>query len=220
MRRSNRLAGGALAAFSALVALFIIFIYAEDFPFHESARLALKERLTLVRTPVAAAGEESRERSAIYVMGGHPFNLRHRFGIAAGLYSDGLAAHLLILSRPGITEYDPSLGRNLTKDEWAVRELAAYGVGPDEIELVELDEGFFGTLGETEAVSALAASRGYERLFVVSSLPHTLRVWLAFSNALEGTGVELFIDGSDDPVGMRELLRESAKVLVYRYILL
>lgn len=159
-------------------------------------------------------------RSVIYVLGGNQKSLESRFGAAAYLCHHQIAKKVLLLSRPGITEYDARIGTNLTNDEWAIRTLALLGVKGDEVEPVVFEAGPFGTLSEAKGISALAYERGYTRLAVVSSAYHTMRVWLAFSRCLQNRGITLLVYGSDDPVGVSTLVREYAKLILYKYVVL
>jgi len=154
------------------------------------------------------------------VLGGGPYSLRYRFRLAAGLYLKPLAGKIIIFSRTGITEYDMKLKRNLTNDEWSLKTLKGYGVKAGDVELVHVDDGFFGTLDESMAIAKLVKKRGYKTLILVSSLPHTRRVIMSFSKALEGSGVRLYVYGSSDSVDLTPLLKEWFKLLVYRYMLL
>src|SRR5579862_8558340 len=75
---------------------------------------------TLVKAepmPADSFGSEREPHAAIYVLGGGQKDLLSRFTTAADLYHQGMASKVLILSRPGLPEYSPVLGRNLTNDE-------------------------------------------------------------------------------------------------------
>lgn len=54
---------------------------------------------------------------AIYILGGSQRSLEYKFETAADLYNSGVRKKVLILHHPGITEYSPSLRRNLTNDD-------------------------------------------------------------------------------------------------------
>jgi uncharacterized SAM-binding protein YcdF (DUF218 family) len=100
-----------------------------------------------------------------------------------------------------------------------VKSLVALGVEKKDIELLEIDEGFFGTLGEAREVSAIIAERGYGQLIIVTSSSHTSRVILSFSNELLGSGIRLYVHASNDPVGLKALLREYIKLIAYKNLL-
>jgi len=210
----------ALIVAALLAILSFSFLRIEEFPYHESLRLYLKDYLAETREIKSAEEIPSMEKSVIYVLGGSPYSLRYRFRVAADLYSRGIAERIIVLSRPGITEYEMSLNRNLTNNEWSLKTLDGYGVEAGDVEFMRFDDGFFGTLGESKAVAALVRKRGVKTLILVSSLPHTRRVLLSFSKALEGADVKLFVYGSNDPVGLTPLFKEWFKILVYRHLLL
>ena len=138
------------------------------------------------------------------------------FAVAAQLYRDAVARKILIPYRPGITEYDRSLGRNLTNDEWSVRQLVSLGVRSDDIERLHIEQGVFGTWAEAQAVGQLASERGLDRLVVVSSPYHTRRVALSFSHALGRPGVELYVYRSTDEGYLGGLMFEYLKLGIYR----
>ena len=84
----------------------------------------------------------SKPNNLIYVLGGNQNSLNHRFKTAANLYHKGATGKILILSRQGITEYDLLLKRNLTNNEWAISKLIELGVEKEDIEAVQIEEGF------------------------------------------------------------------------------
>lgn len=191
-----------------LVAVFLLM-------FEEPVRSRLLVYLCEVHpTPPAASAD------AIYVLGGGQSSLEKRFPIAASLYKDQVARRVLILSRPGITEYSADLGRNLTNDEWAYGKLSELGISRSDIETVPVEKSFFGTLSEAAAISNLVKRRGYKTLILVTSDYHTQRVWKSFSKLMGNTDVTLYIYTAADPATILNLTRELAKLLVYRIFLL
>ena len=64
----------------------------------------------------------------IYVLGGSQRSLEFKYKKASELYHKGICKRIWILSRPGITEYSVSLGRNLTNEEWSILKLTEFGV--------------------------------------------------------------------------------------------
>ncbi|MBW1720052.1 MAG: hypothetical protein JRJ43_10940 [Deltaproteobacteria bacterium] len=88
---------------------------------------------------------------AIYVLGGSQTNLELKYKTASELYHKGICKRIWILSRPGITEYNVSLGRNLTNNEWSILKLTEFGVPEECIEPIKINEGFFGTFTEAQA---------------------------------------------------------------------
>lgn len=156
----------------------------------------------------------------VYVLGGSEGNLRERFTIAARLYHDKVAGKVLILSRPGITEYDPVRRRNLTNDEWSMDQLIRLGVKSRDIEPIYTGEGLFGTLAEAKEVARLTLARGYGRLILVTSAYHTKRVWLTFAKNLGDQGIEVYLYMSRDRADLATLAEEYVKLVVYRSFLL
>ncbi len=177
---------------------------------------ALRRKLVHENPVDPAPGAQlSSKRTFIYVLGGRPDRLSHRFRKASILYKQGLSRKILILSRPGITEYSPSLGRNLTNNEWAVRELVKFDVEKGDIEIVRIPEGFFGTLSESGQVPDLVRKMGGNRLILVTSAFHTLRVSRAFSRSPTHGHIELHVYGSDDEADLKDLIYEYVKYILY-----
>jgi hypothetical protein len=166
--------------------------------------------------PDAASGESA---TMIYVLGSAQERLTFHFRTAADLYKQGIGNRIFILSRPGITEYSPKLSRNLTNDEWSVRELAALGVPAGDVEAVPVPSGFFGTFREGGRISRLARERGNKRLVLVCSPHHAKRVHLTFSHFAKGT-MEVYVQGSGDPAGLAALVAEYGKYVWYRRVLI
>ena len=169
----------------------------------------------------AAAVEAGGNATLIYVLGGNQESLAVRFEKAAGLYHRGVARKIHILSRPGITEFSPELGRNLTNDEWSALELEKLKVKRGDVVPVPLsDPSFFGTMNEARRVSEMIRGKGYKRLVLVSSLHHTRRCFDSFSGLLSKIPVEIYIYGANGPAGFMDLVSENIKLLVYDYIIL
>jgi uncharacterized SAM-binding protein YcdF (DUF218 family) len=155
----------------------------------------------------------------VYVLGGNQGDLVNRYKVAADLYRKGFTKSIYILDRPGITEYSPSLDRNLTNNEWSVRELESLGIKKDDITLVSVPSRLFGTWSEAEAVSGIVKAKGWRRLILVSTSHHTRRVYLTFSRLLD-RGTEVYIAGASDRAGLYALLVEYGKYILYRSILI
>lgn len=99
------------------------------------------------------------------------------------------------------------------------------GVPPAAVEVVptQLDN----TAAESEAIAGLAASRGWRRVLVVTSLPHTRRTMFAMRRALDPGGVTVQVRASRydefDPsrwwtsrTSVRWILMELPKLAAYR----
>jgi uncharacterized SAM-binding protein YcdF (DUF218 family) len=156
----------------------------------------------------------------IYVLGGNQKSLVSRFDLASGLYHQGVAGKIHILSRPGITEFSPELGRNLTNDEWAVREMEFLKVKRGDIVPVSVDTLYFGTLSEAKSLSEMVRKKGYKRLILVSSMYHTRRAYNTFNSFIANCPIELFIYGAGNASGIQYLLSEYIKLIFYDHILL
>ena len=158
---------------------------------------------------------ETGEETFIYVLGGNQESLIHRFRKASTLYHHGISNKILILSRPGITEYSPDLGRNLTNDEWAIRELEKMNVRKEDIEPVFVSIGLFGTLNEAIDLFDIAGRKGCKRLVLVTSDYHTRRAYDTFSGFQPFEPLDLSVYGATSGVGLRGLITEYIKLVIY-----
>lgn len=156
---------------------------------------------------------------AIYVLGGSQTSLKFKFITATSLYHKGICKRILILSRPGKTEYSSLPGRNLTNDEWAILTLEELGIPEKRIEAISIKEGFFGTFTEAKGVSKLIKKRGYKRVLLISSPYHTHRVRISFENFLKDQTITFYVQSSDKRVFLRHLMIEFIKLKVYQYLL-
>jgi hypothetical protein len=166
-----------------------------------------------------------------YVLGGSQTNLEHKYKTASELYHKGICKRIWILSRPGITEYSVSLGRNLTNNEWSILKLKEFGVPTECIEPIEVKEGFFGTFTEAKGISSLIKIRGYKSLLLISSPEHLYRAEISFDNFLKDQNISIYacpvksgfyltgVKGSGGRVLLRNLLVEFIKLKVYQYLL-
>lgn len=197
-----------------------LFLTNEDIPGHKELDSFLVDSLVRFDPMPNLNDPRQRPENVIYVLGGAEDSLIYRFKTAAGLYRQGMAGRILVLSRPGMTEYDPSLKRNLTNDEWSFKRLASLGVRKEDIEAVPLGKGFFGTLSEARGISQFAINRGYNTLILVSSPYHTMRVWMSFSKSLNDNKVKMFIYPSNDYTDLPYLLLEYFKLIIYKNFIL
>ncbi len=196
----------------------VLFIRAETFPGHKELYRLLIGELTKVEPlpETSSISSPAQSDNVVYVLGGSQNELIRKIGTAAELYHHGLCKRILSLSRPGITEYDHHLHRNLTNDEWFIKTLANSGVKKEDIELVTLKRRFFGTLTEAKSIADTASQRGYTHLVLVTSPYHTMRTWLAFSKYVNGRGIALSIYASNYHATLSELIFEYFKLLLYR----
>jgi hypothetical protein len=155
-----------------------------------------------------------------YILGGTQESLSYKWKTVGRLYAEGTVRKILILHRPGITEYSPVLGRNLTNDEWATGKLKEEGVAVETVEFVSVPPATFDTFAEARVISALARSRRVKRLVLVSSTHHTKRIWLSISHFNADNAFESYTYGSEERAGISELLMENLKLRMYRYIVL
>lgn len=190
-------------------------------PFAKELRTFLIKRLVRADSMPREAFESApKSDTVIYMLGGSQKSLRYKFKTAVGLYQGGVGGKILILSRSGITEYDPVIKRNLTNDEWAVRELLGLGVNKEDIEFVNLQEGLLGTFTEAKGVFAVASSKRYRQLTLVSSPHHTARIRAIFFRFVGDSGIKLYIVASTEYANLKNLILEYLKLLVYKYIII
>lgn len=206
-----------LIAFLGLILLLNI----KSFPGHEELKRALLNRLVVVDAlKDDGPREKRRPGTVLYVLGGTQTSLIYKFKIAADLYHRGLCEKIILLSRPGITEYEPELNRNLTNDEWALRWLTDLMVPKKNIEPGAMKKGFFGTLTEARGMRAIASERNYIHIILVTSSYHTRRALTTFSRVFKDRGVDFSIYGSAEPILLRDMLCEYMKLFLYDRIVL
>ena len=208
-----------------LVISLCTFITFVSFPGREALKIFLKARLNekVVLSnypPNHVTDNQAVSKKVIYILGGDQDSLEHRFKKAADLYQHHAANTIMTLSVPGITEYDPSLRRNLTNDEWEIRELAGLGVSTRNIEILSINHGFFGTLNEARYVSQVVQNKGYKTLILVTSPYHTKRAYESFSKYLVNKGIDIYVYASDDDANLIGLLLEYFKLILYNNVLL
>ena len=166
------------------------------------------------------SGNDEGAKKVLYVLGGNQVNLKLKFVAAERLYHKGIVRRLFVLSVPGITEYDQSIQRNLTNDEWSTRELSKLGIRKDDVEFIHVKEGFFGTLSEAKSVARVLSRRGIKDLLLVCSSYHSMRVEIAFSTYLKDDGVKMKIFSVDEKVPLTYLLAEYTKLILYEKFLI
>lgn len=197
-----------------------LFLNVESAPGHRQLKSLLIGKLVMERPLPASPKASGRSKDVIYVLGGSEGSLKKRFATAASLYRSGVASRVLILSKPGITEYDEARKRNKTNDEWAIDELTGLGVEKRDIEPMPRGKGFFGTFTEAKEISAAVLKRGAGHLVLVTSSYHTERAWLSFSKFMKGHESVLCIYPAEDGTDLEGLLIEYLKLVIYRNFLL
>lgn len=170
--------------------------------------------------PLAYNGRLRDTSLVAYILGGTPDSLSYKWKTVGRLYAEGTVRKILVLHRPGITEYSPVLKRNLTNDEWSTGKLKEEGVAVENLEFVSVPPATFATFDEARVISALARSRRVKRLVLVSSTHHTKRVWLSFSHFNADNAFESYTYGTEERAGIPEILMENLKLRIYRYIVL
>ena len=204
-------------SFSALLAFTLSLIWLNSNSashFRADLKHLLSDELIRINPPSA-----DTKVDVLYVLGGSQKSLKFKFKTAADLYHKRICKRILIVSRPGKTEYSVSLGRNLTNDEWSLLKLKEFGVPAEDVEAIKIKEGFFGTYSEAKGISSLIKSRGYKSLLLVSSSYHTHRVKISFDNFLKNQNASLLIQGSDAKVFLKDLIVEFVKLKIYQYLL-
>ncbi len=198
-----------------------LFLSVQSVPGHSELKAYLIKQLTEVNTvPDKPQEGPSQSGTVIYVLGGSEKSLKKRLEAAAELYHQGLSNRILLFSEPGITEYDPSLGRNLTNDEWSLKQLAGHRVKRKDVEPVSFKKYVFGTFTEAKGLSEISAVRGYKHVILVTSQCHTKRTWVTFSKMFQNRNIALSIYAANDPYRLRSLLYEYLKLVLYKNIVL
>lgn len=170
--------------------------------------------------PETLSNHDLKKTTFIYVLGGNQDSLIDRFVKASTLYHQGLSEKILILSRPGITEFNPELGRNMTNDEWSGKELERLNVRKEDIEAVFVPKRFLGTLSEGKILSDIVRKYKCSRLILVTSDYHTRRAYNTFSRYSSSNSLEIYMYGSRDTRSLRVLLYEYVKLLLYDHLIL
>jgi len=169
--------------------------------------------------PVPESLSEDQRKTAIYVLGGDQNSLRVKYATTARIYHAGIGKKVMVLYKPGIAEYDKVLNRNLTNDEWSLKQLEGLGLAYQDIEFISLPKSYFGTFSEAKGIADIITKRGIKRLYLVCSSYHAKRVWITFSAFLRNTGVAINIYSADEKVGLRVLLDEYVKLVFYDNLL-
>lgn len=155
---------------------------------------------------------------ALYVLGGAGGGYKKLINKAADLYQSGLTDRILLYKSEVMWRYDPTLKRNLTKNEGEIKRLTECGVPPDHIDCVPVNEGFFGTLSEARDLSDYLAKKGCSSIILVASSDHTRRVSVCFGYYLRKKNVEMYIARSEGEFEPREMAAEMVKLLTYQVI--
>jgi uncharacterized SAM-binding protein YcdF (DUF218 family) len=174
------------------------------------------------RVPATPDDIAHSSEAIIYVLGGSEKSLQARLRTAARLLHAGEAKKILFFAAPGITRFDPALGRNLTNPEWTLRELQALGVEAEAAEPLALQPPeWFGTRAEARALAECSGERGYRSVVLVTSALHGRRTWYTFTDAFkERPDARLSLSLTGEQASLKQLLVEYGKLLVYTTALL
>ena len=157
---------------------------------------------------------------AVYILGGSQESLKAKYKKFASLYAQGCCKEVSILSRPGITEYNNSLKRNMTNDEWSLMFLEKCGVPKNSVRPLTIEPGFFGTYSEAKEFSKIVIKKDWSSLLLITSPHHTKRTKKSFEYFFKDKMVEVFVVASQNQVGLFEILFEHLKIKVYELFLL
>jgi hypothetical protein len=91
--------------------------------------------------PAGFSKQESKTTTLIYVLGGSQDSLISRFR-KPQVYTIKAFQKRFSYSADPITEFNQELGRNLTNDEWSIRELEKLNVRKEDIEPVSVKKGY------------------------------------------------------------------------------
>jgi len=156
----------------------------------------------------------------VYVLGGSQSSLQEKYARLGSLCQTIQYKTILILDKPGITEYNAEAGRNLTNNEWSLMQLERRGIKRRNVELLSVHERYFGTLSEARAVTGWMKDRGYSTVLLITAPHHTARVKRSFERMVGDSGCVCSVTGSAEEAPVSELLMENLKLVVYTLILL
>jgi uncharacterized SAM-binding protein YcdF (DUF218 family) len=161
-----------------------------------------------------------RVADAAYVLGGTQDSLEFKYLAVAQLYKSGAFDRVWLLSRPGITEHNREIGRNISNDEWSILELETLGVPADKIEIIKISEEFFGTLREAKHIAKLVRLRKIKTLVLISQPYHSQRVYISFKKFLPEEEFNFYIQSSNENQRFIEMAIEFLKLQVYTHLIL
>jgi hypothetical protein len=157
---------------------------------------------------------------AAYILGGDQKSLEAKYKTMASVYCQGRCKEIVILSRPGITEYNPNLGRNLTNDEWSLMIMNKYGISSQDVEMLRIESGFFGTYSEARSLAKIVSEKNWNRLLLITFPLHTKRVKKTFTYFISEKDLKMYVIASNHKSGFFELLMEFFKLQFYQIFLL
>jgi hypothetical protein len=161
----------------------------------------------------------TEKAAVLYILGASTRNTYHHIMKASSLYYQKKFDRILIINSNEKLRYEPSLHRNLKRNEWVIKTFAYRNVPDTIIEFMPYKEGIFGTLSESRAAAHYLKNRNYKSVILLTSPCHTRRVYESFRASLEEVGIHLYITGSEDPFSFTEMLIEVVKIQVYRFLI-
>lgn len=199
-----------------------MFLSSESIPGHLELKTRLSAHLAIGGHGPGADRSPDPSDTIIYVLGGSEKSLVARLGTAARLYRAGRARQILFCAAPGITRFEPALGRNLTNAEWVLRQLQTLGVAPDRADQLAVQQpAWFGTRSEADALAHRTGELGCRTVILVTSAFHGARTWRTFTDAFKGRpGTALVLSLSEERATLGQLLFEYGKLLFYTIALL
>jgi uncharacterized SAM-binding protein YcdF (DUF218 family) len=157
---------------------------------------------------------------ALYVLGGSTKSTYKHLVAAANLYNKKKTRSILLFSKEPIGESPVVHHRNLTTNEWEILQLKNRGIPDSDICLILVHKGFFGTLSEAKDLSRYFKNNRYQSVILISSPCHSRRVAMIFKHYLKSSRMDVFVQGSDDPFYLSELVIETLKIQVYKILTL
>jgi len=174
-------------------------------------------RKELINVVPPAPGEKI---DVIYILGGNQTSMELKSKTASEFFQNGMCNKIWIMSGSGITEYSKKLGRNWTKNEYAIKQLKESGIPKKNIELVKVQEKFFGTLSEAKDISSLIQQKQFKSILLIAQPYHTHRVNISFNKFLAGQNISLYIQDSGERMLLRHLMAEYIKFKIYQHFLI
>ena len=157
---------------------------------------------------------------ALYVLGGSTKSTYKHLVAAANLYNKKKTRSILLFSKEVNGEPPVVHHRNLTTNEWEILQLKNRGIPDSDISLIFVHKGFLGTLSEAQELSGYFKNNRYQSVILISSPCHSRRVAMIFKHYLKSSHIDVFVQGSDDPFYLSEIVIETLKVQVYKILTL
>ena len=171
----------------------------------------------LIRVNPPGPGEKV---DVMYLLGGNQTSMEFKSKTASEFFHKGLCRKIWVMSRPGITKYNRALGRNWTENEYSIMKLKKFGIPEKNIEVIKINEGFFGTYSEARGISSVIREKQYKSILLITQPYHTHRVKICFNKFLSDEKVSRYVQGSSERMLLRHLIVEFIKLKVYQSLLI